>query len=131
MRDSELPEKLIHLIRHSLPDFPAAELIVFLAEHAESSWSVEEIIEQLKPRVFTHAAVADYLVFFRRVGLVEEQTDRRFIFRPSSEELAEGIRMLKVAYNEQPVTLIRSIYAMADHPIQSFADSFRIKRDPQ
>jgi len=131
MSDSELHPKLIQLIRYSLPTFPAAELLVFLAEHSETSWTVDEIVAGLHPRPFTRSGVADYLSSFQNQGLIRLQNEGRFVYQPSTPELREAVALLELAYNEQPVTLIRCIYVMADHSIQSFADSFRIKNTPQ
>jgi hypothetical protein len=41
-----------------------------------------------------------------------------------------AIGLLLRAYNERPVTLIRTVYAIADaKKIQAFADAFKIKKD--
>jgi hypothetical protein len=44
--------------------------------------------------------------------------------------LERAIGLLLRAYNERPVTLIRTVYAIADaKKIQAFADAFKIKKD--
>jgi hypothetical protein len=43
--------------------------------------------------------------------------------------LACAVEQLAEAYNERPVTLIRTIYAPAETKIQSFADSFKFRKD--
>ena len=53
--------------------------------------------------------------------------DKRVQYRPRGGELDAHVATLAQAYRERPVTLIRVIYALRDHKIQSFADAFRLK----
>jgi hypothetical protein len=129
MSTSDLPDNLLRLIRYCLPDFPAAELLVLLARCEGKVWTIEELVEALRPSLFRPAAVATYLTDFQSRGLVEQPGPDRFLFRPASHELAEAAAALLQAYDERPVSLIRAIYAQADHPIQSFADAFRLRKE--
>ena len=52
-----------------------------------------------------------------------------FTYDPLSAELERAIGELAHAYNERPVTLIRVLYRVADSKIQSFADSFKLRKD--
>jgi hypothetical protein len=129
MSESEFPIAVLDLIRRGVPTFPAVEFLIFLQDLPNESWTVEELVEKLRQRSVNAAFITEQLARFRRTGLVEQQDDGRFRFSPATPELAEAVKQLKTAFNERPVTLIRAVYAMADHPIQSFADSFRIKGD--
>ncbi|HEY5792614.1 MAG TPA: hypothetical protein VIS74_04905 [Chthoniobacterales bacterium] len=70
--------------------------------------------------------IEGYLANFQSMKLVVPRGGG-FVFAPASEELRLAVDALEAAYNQRPVTLIRTIYALADHKIQSFADSFKIK----
>jgi hypothetical protein len=50
-----------------------------------------------------------------------------YAYEPATPALEQAIGELGHAYNERPVTLIGSIYRIADSKIQSFSDSFRLR----
>ncbi|HEX4086662.1 MAG TPA: hypothetical protein VHY22_17250 [Chthoniobacteraceae bacterium] len=129
MSDSDLPESLQRFLRLSIPTFQAAELLLFLASHPERPFTAVEIEEGMKPTVISAAAIKLYLNSLKDQKLIEGEMDSGYRFAPASAELKEAVLDLNHAYNERPVTLIRTIYAIAESKIQSFADSFRLKMD--
>ena len=66
------------------------------------------------------------LAIFQAHGLVAEDQDASFQYRPVSPALDATVRELAKAINQRPVTLILMIYS---RKIQSFADAFKIKKD--
>jgi hypothetical protein len=129
MTDSDFPEPLLRFLESCIPNFSAVELLVFLAGHADTPWSSDEIVRAIQPVVITGPAVEEYLALFKAKGLVKDMPDARFQFAPASTELAEAVAALSHAYNERPVSLIRTIYAFADSRIRSFADTFKLNTD--
>lgn len=127
MKDSELPQEIRELISASVPTLDALELLMTLARTSEQTWTLDQLlhgIPTLKP-----SEARQYLQLF---------VDRRLLttspegvqFAPGTPAVAQAMSALCRAYNERPVTLIRTIYAIADErKIQSFADAFRLKRD--
>lgn len=75
--------------------------------------------------------VADHLSLFRVHGLVQEAEARGVRYHPASPELAAFVVLLAEAYKERPVTLIRAIYEEARLKIKSFADAFKLRKDPE
>jgi hypothetical protein len=129
MTGSEFTEQLLRFIGTAIPTFPAAELLLFLSRHPDRQWAPEEIVSAVQPTVITTSAVKEYLALFQATGLVHEPQTGCFQYQPASVELEASVQALAQAYNERPVTLIRTIYKIADNKIQSFADSFRLKKD--
>jgi hypothetical protein len=129
MSESEFPPSLLELLQRCASTLPAVELLLLLAERPEATWSLDELVESFRKREFSPPFIAENLAKYQRSGLVEEQEGGRFRYCPASTDLADTVKLLRTAYNERPVTLIRAIYSVADHPIQSFSDSFRIKSD--
>ncbi len=125
---SSLPRSLVGFIRSSVPTYQAAEVLVFLAAHADRAFTPDEIVAGMLPVSVSPAAVREYVALFAATGLAVE-ADGKFVLRASTDELAQNIHELTRAYNEQPVTLIRAIYRIADSKIQSFADSFDLRKD--
>jgi len=128
MTNSELPTALIELIQHCVPSFPAAELLVFVAQRPQSPWTLDSLMAELPRDAFTRASLASLLLLFNSRGLMQEGPPGTFCYKPVSKSVEEAVALLVTAFNERPVTLIKTIYALADSPIQSFADSFRFKK---
>jgi hypothetical protein len=128
MTSSDLPENLLRLLESSIPAFSAAELLLFLVHHADRPWSTREIVRAIRPVSIAASAIDEYLALFKVKGLVTEEPSTHFRYTPASPELADAVAALDLAYNERPVTLIRTICALEDRKIQSFADSFQLKK---
>lgn len=56
------------------------------------------------------------------------ETDGQFRYAPATAKVEEAIAQLATAYNERPVTLIGAIYRIADAKLQSFSNSFKLRR---
>lgn len=126
--DLPFPQSLLELIQSCVPTFQAAEVLVFFASHPDRDFSVEEVVVCMRPAVITVPAVREYTALFAAHRLVTE-VKGRFRYDPQSADLARAIGELVRAYDERPVTLIRVIYRIADSKIQSFADSFKLRKD--
>jgi hypothetical protein len=123
-----LPTSLIDFIHNCVPTYQAAEVLLFFAAHPDRDFSIEEVVVAMRPVVITVPALKEYTSLFVSKGLIR-QTHERYTYGPATEELERGIGELAHAYNEKPVTLIRFIYRLADGTIQSFADSFKLRKD--
>jgi hypothetical protein len=128
MASSELPESLLRFIASNIPTYQSAEVLLFLAARRERRWKPDEIVAAIQPFVITAPAVRDYLALFQNRGLVEE-SDGTYRYHPSSPGLETEMEILARAYRERPVTLIHTIYRIAENRIQSFADSFKFRKE--
>lgn len=124
----DLPESLLRFIESTIPTYQAAEVLLFLAARPEREWKPEEIVVGMRPVVITVPAVKEYLALFKIRGIVKER-DGCFHYEPASPEIEGGIAALAHAYDTAPVTLIGTIYRMAESRIRSFADSFKLRKD--
>ena len=123
-----LPTSLIDFIHDCVPTYHAAEVLLFFAAHPDRDFSIEEVVVAMSPVAITLPAATQYTSIFVSKGLIR-QTHERYTYRPATEELERGVCELAHAYKEKPVTLIRFIYRLADSTIQSFADSFKLRKD--
>jgi hypothetical protein len=124
---AEFPETLLRLLRSSVPSFAAAEVLLSMIEQPGKFWQAIDFTKANEPSA-NMRQVEDYLNGFRSAGLVKK-TKEGYRFGPDSPDLEEAVAALQAAYNERPVTLIRTIYRLADNKIQSFADSFKLRED--
>jgi hypothetical protein len=126
---ASLPGNLLRFIRVCVPTYQAAEVLVFLATHPDQAFAPDDITTGMRPVIIAGPAVQEYLALFTAFGLTTEDGGR-VMLKPRTDELAQHVDALVRAYNEQPVTLITAIYRIADSKIQSFADSFDLRKDP-
>lgn len=128
MSDAELSDEICSLIHSSVPTVDALELLVFLAGRADQEWvpgqptgSAHLLRDHESPQ---------YARLFLEQGLLVAGPTGGYRFQPATPALDSAVRALCTAYNERPVTLIRTVYAIADlKKIQSFADAFKLKKD--
>jgi hypothetical protein len=128
--EAELPAEVRQLIYSSVPSIDALEVLMQVVRHQDRPHTVPELIEALRPAAVTEPVVREALALFRTQGILSETPEGRILSRPDSPELSRAVGLLLRAYNERPVTLIRTVYAIADaKKIQAFADAFKIKKD--
>jgi DNA-binding IclR family transcriptional regulator len=128
MTDPDFSEALRAFIRGYIPNVDAAELLFMFARAQGKPLDLAAALEKLRPTVISPAAARRQLEAFAERGLLARVGDDSYEYQPASAELDELVRALTRVYNERPVTLVRTIYALRDETIRSFADAFRIKK---
>ena len=127
MTDPELPPEVLRLIHDSVPTVDALEILVTLACSPETVWSPVDLHAKI-PRV-SETTMGLYLKELAGQGIVLAEPEG-CRYQPASAAIAGAVSGLCKAYNERPVTLIRTVYSTADkRQIQSFADAFRLKKE--
>jgi hypothetical protein len=127
MTDPKLPADARGFIQACIPDVDAAELLLFVARERAQLHSLRKLTAHLKHAELNEAAVERYVHGFMQCGLVEREGDAYRFARSASRY--DGVLVeLGRLYNEQPVTLVRMIYAPKDDRLRAFADAFKIKR---
>jgi hypothetical protein len=123
-----LPEPVRLLIHASLPTIDALELLVAIVRQPAQAWTLSDL-QHYVPAGLSEAAIRDLLSGFRSHGLLAEPSPGSYLYRPASDQVAAAVAGLLRAYDERPVTLIRTVYEIADAKrIQAFADAFRLKK---
>lgn len=129
LNDTELSEEIRGLIQACVPDVDALEVLIFLACRPHEVWTAPKLLDAMRP--IRESALPLYLEVFREQGLVGVNEDGGMVYRPATPALASAVGALCTAYNERPVTLIRTVYSIADtRKIQAFADAFRLRKNP-
>ena len=96
---------------------------------APAALTVDEICERLRLPAGSMSDVS--LQRLVSAGLATMETiggAPAYRYEPASTELRQAVDLLRTAYNERPVTLVRLVYNRPS-AAQSFADAFRIKRE--
>lgn len=128
MEDADFTDEFCRFIQGTIPSVEAAELLIHLAQHPDTSLSPGAAVAGLSKGVpLTETQAAGHLEAFAARGLLSRQSNE-YRYAPTTSELRSYTEMLAQAYNQRPVTLIRIIYALRDTRIQSFAEAFRIRK---
>ncbi len=129
MAERELPDNVRGLISSSVPTLDALELLIGVARRAPAVMSPEMLYRELGSKAIGLGGVRDYCRFLTGQGVIAEDPPGLFGYRPATSDLDDAVQGLLRAYNERPVTLIRTVYDLADQKrIQAFSDAFRFKR---
>jgi hypothetical protein len=128
MTDPDFPDDLRAFLQEYISSVDAAELLVVLARDPTRGYRLGDAIAAMRPTVLSEPAARSYLIHFEAHGLVTSEGGATYRYSPATPALDAAVRALTKAYNERPVTLVRTIYAPKDEKIRSFADAFRLKK---
>ena len=126
--DPHFSEELCGFIQAHLPSIEAMEILLFLQREASRAWRIEEVAQAMATNGVSRPIAAKQIEAFQGAGLVT-LADGGYRYQPASAHVAGLVEALAMAHKERPVSLIRLIYYLRGHKIQSFADAFRMKKD--
>lgn len=128
MPDDPIPGEVRQLIARHVHTMEQVEVLLLLARAPTRALTADEIRAEL--RLAPTALPARTLAGLEDGRLIEEEPGAppRWRYAPATAELRRAVELLAVAYNERPVTLVRTIYERPS-AVQSFADAFRIRKD--
>src|SRR4051812_30541006 len=108
-------------MRDHIPDVDAAELLLLLARDPPRRYELAELIGALHPTAVTQSVVRRHLALFEERGLVVSASANTYEYAPDTPHADAMVRALAKVYRERPVTMVRTIYALKDEKIRSFA----------
>jgi hypothetical protein len=127
VQDAEFSDKFCSFLQAVIPTVDTAELILLLGSEPATRWDIATIVARLASTVVLDAREALALLGdLESSGLAVRDADDRWQYRPQTEELGANVELLRRAYAERPVTLVRIIYSLRNSRIKSFAEAFRI-----
>ncbi|MES2304274.1 MAG: hypothetical protein V4558_02160 [Gemmatimonadota bacterium] len=122
-------EDVRSLLRSCVPSTDALEVFILLSSSPDRVWSLQEVRAAMQGTTVAQPTVVGFLDALRSCGLAVGDPATGFQYLPSTPELAIAAEHIVRAYNERPVTLIRTIYAIADaKALDTFANAFRIRK---
>lgn len=104
----------------------AIEVLQFLADHTDASFSAEELITGLR---VSDAVVSQSVDNLTAAGLVVVDSERRIMLHEANEEQSGLIRAAIDFYQKSPDKVRRLIVAQAIPGVTAFADAFRLRKD--
>jgi hypothetical protein len=126
MSENTIPEPVLQLIHAALPSIHHLDLMMQLLRKRPDivEWSALATGMRADERVAEKVA-AD----LARSGLASV-SDEGARYEPGNPEIADAAALLVDAYDRFPVQLIRAIYEGPKTPAQTFADAFRLRKEP-
>jgi hypothetical protein len=123
-------EDVRNLIRACIPSITALEVFILVSSAPERVWVLDDLNATIRGTTSETSGLISYLEAFRTYGILAGDAMAGFRYLPKSSELAITAESLIRAYHQRPVTLIRTIYSIADaESIQAFSNAFRIRKD--
>ena len=119
-------EHLESFIANSFRSVWAFEVLQFLADNPDSSFSAEELIVRLR---VSDAVVSQSVDNLSAAGLATVDSDGKVAFHKGPEEHAALVRSAIDFYQRSPDKVRRLIVAQASPGVTAFADAFKLRRD--
>jgi hypothetical protein len=125
-----------------MPEEFSAELEQFIAQHIESLAQLETLLlmwqdparrwdcaELSRVLYITPDMCGGLVADLERRGFVRRGEDSRYQYQPADPELHRFLKQLATIYQERRVAVITQIYSRPMKKVQTFADSFRLRRE--
>jgi hypothetical protein len=119
-------EEVSSFIRATFRSVWSLELLIFLSDRDERSWSQAELVTSLRGSDLVVSQGLDGLV---AAGLVAIETDGSARYRPASPDLQRLVDATKARYARTPDAVRRMIIVSASGDLAAFADAFKLRKD--
>ena len=103
----------------------ALELLLFLKEHDDESWTSEQLVAALRT---SETIVSASLATLLAGGLVSDDNGR-VRYAPASNDLSRLVDVTQAMYAKKPDAVRRAIVSSSATGLSAFADSFRLRND--
>lgn len=117
---------ILDFVRDSFPSVWALELMMFLQEDPQRSWSADDLEFELRG---SPVIVELSLASLTDAGIVAAGADKRFRYQPASDEVDRLARATANLYRKKPDAVRRVILSSSTTKFQTLADAFKLKRD--
>jgi hypothetical protein len=126
--DPDFTDEFCGFLQRCVANVDAAELLLALFKEPERWWRPAELAAQLESIAkLSDVDLQRALDAFQSSALTTRDAELRVRYR-SSPNHDPHLATLGRLYVERPVTLFRTIYALRDTNIRSFADAFKLRR---
>jgi hypothetical protein len=121
-----LSQEVQSFIRSTFRSVWSLELLIFLRNNSDRSWTREELVAGLRASDSIIAQSVDSLV---AAGLVATEEEDRARYLPASPDLDRRVAETEAFYARSPDAIRRMIVMSANEGLTAFADAFRLRKD--
>lgn len=122
----ELSKELKEFIAGHFHSVIGLEVLLLLSEDRNKVWSVEAVARKLNLTPASVQQQLDALVSQGLLRIVDETTEARYCYHPSSDTLNRTIGQLTSAYATQRVAVLTIIFANPADKVRLFTETFRM-----
>jgi hypothetical protein len=124
--DRGLPPVVGRFIADHVTSIAQLEVLLLLRAHAGDAFSADEVGRELRIEpTWAEGELRELAAH----GLLEERSERRWCFAPSTVDLADAVAAIADAYTHRRVSVITAICARPSSSIRIFANAFRLRKD--
>jgi hypothetical protein len=125
----DFPDDVQSFLSEHISSVAQLEVLLLLRSRRDQEWTPAEVAKALYT---TPDIVAEQLADLQRRGLlaVTDGSNLHYRYWPSTPELDASVERLDVTYRERRVAVITYIYSQPVDKVRTFADAFRLRRDP-
>ena len=121
-----LSQEVQSFIRSTFRSVWSLELLIFLRNHSDQSWTTEDLVAGLRA---SDSIVAQSVESLVAAGLVATEADGRARDLPASADLDRRAGEAEAFYAKSPDAVRRLIVMSANEGLTAFADAFRLRKD--
>jgi DNA-binding transcriptional ArsR family regulator len=121
-----LETELLDFIQSSFKSIWSLEVLIFLKQAPEESWSVDELVRELRGSV---PIVTQSLGMLEVAGLLATDIDGKVRYAPAAADISRLADASERAYRDRPGEVRRVILTAPNDKLHTFADAFRFKKD--
>ena len=124
-----IPEDVRSFIAEHVRSVIALELFLLLHADPSREWTAAELARELRAEPAWAERELQSLVA-RGLVAPSDVDPSRFRYAPRRAELDVAAGKLAAAYPEWRYSIIQILYSAPSEPIQSFADAFKLRKEP-
>ena len=129
MSDASLPPRVQRFIESHIDSIEKLEVLLLLRNQPARAWTAAAVAQELR---IMEASAMGRLEDLCARGLVscEGGTPATYRFAPTAADDAQAVTELATTYATRRVSVITFIFSQPMDRIRSFANAFRLKKDP-
>jgi hypothetical protein len=120
-------EEILATVSNTFRSVWTVELLLRLHQEAHRAWPTAGLVRELRASV---SAVDDGLADLRKLGLLAVDQQGAYRLQAGSDDMDAFAQALCELYNRKPRAVMRAILAGPNDKIQTFANAFRLRKDP-
>jgi hypothetical protein len=117
-------DDIFSFARNKIRSAWALELVLVLRRDRTRSWSVADLVRELRS---SEAVIVPCLDTLKSEGRVDGRTGEGFRYHPASEELDAACGELAKLYASRPMALAKAIMKVPNEKLSIFSNAFKIK----
>ena len=127
MGEDDIPPEVRAFLARHIESVLQLEVLLLLRAHADHVWTADAVSREFR---IDPTWTAEQLANLAAHGILGREESAGYRYAPATAEMEGAVSATADAYATHRVTLIGLIFSKPPSPIRSFADAFRLRKDP-